>query len=69
MKKKQQKYQAQMLTYAIANDGRFVNVDEVKAGQKFCYKDGRSSSQSTWPWAITDNSGNILQLLLNHSLL
>ena len=33
---------------------------KVKAGQKYCYKDGRSSSQNTWPWATTDNSGNIL---------
>lgn len=26
----QRKYEAHMLTWAIANDGRFVNVDDVK---------------------------------------
>lgn len=28
----QRKYEAHMLTWAIANDGRFVNVDDVKTG-------------------------------------
>ena len=28
MKKMQRKHEAHMLTYAIANDGRFVNVDD-----------------------------------------
>ena len=36
MKKMQRKHEAHMLTYAIANDGRFVNVDDVKTGQECC---------------------------------
>lgn len=28
----QRKYEAHMLTWAIANDARFVNVDDVKTG-------------------------------------
>lgn len=33
MKKIQRKHEAHMLIYAIANNGRFVNVDEVRTGQ------------------------------------
>ena len=36
MKKMQRKHEAHMLTYAIANDGRFLNVDDVKTGQECC---------------------------------
>ena len=33
MEKVQRKHETYMLTYAITNDGRFVNVDDVKTGQ------------------------------------
>ena len=36
MKKIQRKYEAHMLTYAIASDGHFVNIDEVKTGKECC---------------------------------
>ena len=36
MRKIQRKHEAHMLTYAIANDGRIVNVDDVKTGQECC---------------------------------
>lgn len=44
----------------IINQHIYCRKLKVKTGQKFCYKDGRSSSLATWPWATTDNSGNIL---------
>ena len=34
MKKIQRKHEQRMLTYAITNDGHFVNVDDVKTGQE-----------------------------------
>ena len=36
MKKIQRKHEAHRLTYAIANDGRLVNIDTVKTGQECC---------------------------------
>ena len=33
MRKMQRRHEAHMLIYAISNDGRVVNVDEVQTGQ------------------------------------
>lgn len=36
MKNIQYKHKAHLLTYAIANDGHFVNIDKVNTGQECC---------------------------------